>query len=338
MPNTKLRTQHSYGHSHILGVLATLIFIMAALLLLINRQYVVDQLSVWQYQPSSAITQLIDRAGMNDTGKFYFYASHPAIENAQTFNSDCNRKETSTAILGCYDGRYIYLYNVTDTRLDGVEEVTAAHETLHAIYSRLSDAEKQSVDTLLEAEYNKLKTDKNFASRMAFYAQTEPGERDNELHSIIGTEIASISPQLETYYSKYFSDRSKVVALNDKYSSVFTQLQTEGDSLSSQLTQLGNTIQTQTQAYNSAVGTLNADIEAFNQKASSSGGFATQQEFNSERSVLLSRSNQLDAQRVTINNEITQYNSIRQQLINVSSQSRALDQSINSSLAPAPSL
>lgn len=337
MPNTKLHKLHSSGQSHAFGILATLVFVIASLLVLVNRQNVVDQLSVWQYQPSGEITQLADRAGMNDTGKFYFYASHPAIESAQPFNSHCNRKETSTAILGCYDGRYIYLYNVTDTRLDGVEEVTAAHETLHAIYARLSDADKQYVNGLLEAEYATLKSNKDFASRMAFYAQTEPGERDNELHSIIGTEIGSLTPQLEDYYKKYFTDRSKVVALNDKYSSVFTQLQTEGNALSGQLTQLGNTIQTQTQVYNTTVSQLNIDIQSFNEKASS-GGFTNKAQFDSERLALTVRVNQLDAERQTINNEIAQYDSIRQQLINVSSQSKALDQSINSSLAPAPSL
>ena len=37
-----------------------------------------------------------------------------------------------TAVLGCYANREISIFNVTDQRLDGIREVTAAHEMLHA--------------------------------------------------------------------------------------------------------------------------------------------------------------------------------------------------------------
>lgn len=312
--------------------------VAAAVYLLLNRQEIVDQVSVWQYQPSAEVVSLADRSGMNDTGKFYFYASHPAIETAQAFNQDCNKQqETTTAILGCYDGRDIYIYDVTDPRLDGIQEVTAAHEMLHAAYSRLDAATKQQVDTMLEAEYQQLKNNKDFAQRMAFYAQTEPGQRDNELHSVIGTEVGTLSPELENYYKRYFSNRSLVVALHDQYMSVFNQLQQQGDALSVQMTQLANTIDQQTQSYNTQVAELNVAIASFNQKASS-GGFATQDDFNAARAVLVDKSNNLETLRQDINNEIDQYNSLKSQLQVINSQSQALNQSINSTLAPAPSL
>jgi chaperonin cofactor prefoldin len=335
MPNMKQQGHSSYGA--LLGILATVISVAAALLLLINRQVVLDQVSVWQYQPSAEITQLADNSGMSNTGKFYFYASHPAVQAAQDFNKNCGKQETSTAILGCYNGQNIYIYNVTDARLNGIKETTAAHEMLHVAYARLSDGEKQSVDTMLEAEYNKLKDNKDFAERMSFYARTEPGQRDNELHSVIGTEVGLLSPDLEHYYSKYFADRSKVVAEHDQYASVFAQLQAQSDTLSAQLTQLGNTIQQQTQDYNAAVTALNSDITSFNQQANS-GGFTSKEAFDTERASLVARANSLDSLRQQINTEIAQYNTLRDQLANVASQSEALNQSINSSLAPAPSL
>jgi len=309
----------------------------AAVFLVSNKQYVVDQLNVWQFTPSSAVTSLADRSGMNDTGKFYFYASHPSIDSAQTFNKECVQKESTMAILGCYNGQSIYIYNVTDARLDGIQEVTAAHEMLHAAYARMGDSEKQQVDALLETEYNKLKEDKDFADRVAFYERTEPGERDNELHSVIGTEIPNTTPELEAHYKKYFSDRSKVVALHTKYASVFTSLEQQSQTLSDQLTRLGNQIESDSAAYNTHVSQLNADIQAFNAKANN-GGFATEAEFQSERAALVARATQLDSDRAAVNSLVDQYNALRQKLESIASQSDALNRSINSSLAPAPSL
>jgi len=323
--------------SHLVSVAATVVCVVVAGLLLLNRQYVIDQLAVWQYQPSDDVVQLADRSGMNRTGKFYFYASQPAVENAQDFNKNCARQETSTAILGCYNGRNIFIYNVTDARIDGIREVTAAHEMLHATYDRLSADEKQKVDALLEAEYATLKNDKDFADRMAFYARTEPGERDNELHSVIGTEVGSISKELEAHYKKYFSDRSKVVALHDTYAKVFNDLQSKSDQLSAQLTALGNKIENETLAYNKDVTQLNADITAFNAKAKG-GGFTSQSEFQAEREMLVARATRLDQTRQSINGEVAQYEALRQQLESIASQSEALNKSIDSSLAPAPSL
>ena len=337
MLNTKPYQQRRSGHSHVIGLVIILVSVILALWLLANRQQVLDQVSVWQYQPSSTITQLADRSGMNDTGKFYFYASQPKIEEATAFNKDCGTTETSTAILGCYNGRYIYIYNVTNTQLDGIKETTAAHEMLHAAYGRLSGSDKQYVDKLLEAEYQKLKDNKDFAARMAFYAKTEPGERDNELHSVIGTEVASISPELEQYYTRYFQDRTKVLTLHNNYASVFANLQQQSDTLSAQLTTLGDTINQQTKEYNTDVSTLSADINTFNQRANS-GGFSSKAEFDSERAALVARVAQLDQMRETINGEIAQYNALRSQLQTIASESQALNQSIDSSLAPAPSL
>lgn len=334
MSNTK---QHSNVGGHVAAIVATILSVLIALFLFANRQYVVDQITNWQYQPTSEITGFADRVGMNSTGKFYFYASQPTLESTQDFNNKCGRKEQSTAILGCYTGRNIYIYNVTNAQLDGIREVTAAHEMLHAAYDRMSDEERKTVDALVETEYAKLKDNKDFADRMAFYARTEPGERDNELHSVIGTEVGTISNELEAHYAKYFTDRGKVVALHDKYAAVFSDLQTKGEQLSSQLTSLGNTIESESANYNKAVLQLNNDIQAFNAKASG-GGFSSDSEFQSARSELVARAGQLDAERSAINDEVTRYNTLRSELTSIASQSDALNRSIDSSLAPAPSV
>ena len=319
------------------GLIATAVSLGLALVLFLNRQYIADQITVWQYHPSREIVSFADRSGMSDGGKFVFYASQPSLENAQNFNDKCDRKEESTAILGCYNGHAIYIYNVTNTKLDGIREVTAAHEMLHAAYDRMSDSERSRVNVLVEAEYEKLKSQSAFAERMAFYERTEPGERDNELHSIIGTEVSDIGVDLEAHYKKYFSDRSKVVALHNQYATVFSDLKSRADALSNQLTSLGEVIKSKTQTYNTQVDVLNADVQSFNARAKN-GDFSSQSAFNSERLALELRADDLDAMRTQINSDIDSYNQIRSELMAIASQSEALNQSIDSTLAPAPSV
>lgn len=331
----RVRQQRSQGF--VTSLIVLVVSITAAALLFLNRQLIVDQLSVWQYKPNEAVVQLAKRATMSDHGEFYFYASQPAIEAAPRFNEKCAKKEESAAILGCYDGRNIYIYDVTDPQLDGIREVTAAHEMLHAAYDRLSGDEKAKVNALLEVEYEKLKDNVEFAERMAFYARTEPGERANELHSIVGTEVANISPELETYYKKYFNDRSAVVVLHEKYANVFLALQKRSDEISKQLEEMAQSIDAKSAEYNSAIAKLNSDIATFNAK-SSSGGFSSQAQFQAEKNTLLTRAKQLEQSRNSINALISQYNQLRQELEAIASQSEALNRSINSSLAPAPNL
>jgi hypothetical protein len=330
-----LRPRRSHGY--ITGIVALLSCVLVALLLLVNRQYILDQLSVWQYKPSPVIMSFAARSGMNETGEFYFYASRPLLADAQAFNQKCDRQEEKTAILGCYDGQYIYIYNVVSPELDGIREVTAAHEMLHAAYARLAPSRKKEVDTLLEAEYTKLRSDQKFAERMAFYERTEPGERSNELHSVIGTEVADISPELDTYYKAYFSDRERVVTLHGTYASVFASLEKQAGRLVTQLTQLKNKIEAESADYNKDISEFNQDVRQFERQADANE-FSSQAEIDTQRSGLLGRASLLDARRDLIKSEVAEYERLRNELMKISSQSEALNRSIDSSLAPPPSL
>ena len=307
---------------------------------IVYRQRIIDQVSYWSYKPSTQISDLIAKTGMNDNGKFYFYASQPALytsSNASAFNAACEKVETTAAILGCYNGNKIFIYDVTDKQLDGINEVTAAHETLHAIYARLDNSEKTKVDKMVEAEYQKISGDKYYADLTAYYAKAEPGQRDNELHSIIGTEIANLSPDLEKYYDQYFSNRQEVVNYDMKYTSVFKSLKTRADQLVSQLDTLSASINTRTTQYNTDANQLNNDIAAFNAKATS-GDFTSQAEFNSERATLVARVNALEAIKLNIQSDKTTYESLLNEYNSIATESKKLYDSINSSLVSSPSL
>jgi hypothetical protein len=226
---------------------------------------------------------------------------------------------------------------VTDSQLDGIREVTTAHEMLHAAYARLGDEEKSRINSLLEAEYKKLESDKDLVDLIASYARTEPGERDNELHSIIGTEVVTLDPTLETYYEKYFSNRQSVVTLYEKYNGVFKTLSDRAAELSTKLNSLASDITSNSTRYNSDIQIFNTDIAMFNQRAAN-GDFTSQYQFNSERSALLARVDKLNATRDTINNDVSNYNSLLEEYNAIALQSKELYNSIDSTLAPAPSI
>lgn len=300
-------------------------------------QFLQDFVQYHRYEPTEMIASFVGDTGMSDHGKFLFYASQPMLSDATSFNQQCEKHETTSAILGCYNGRYIYIYNVDNERLDGIRATTAAHEMLHAAYIRLDANERERVDTLLEAEYAKLKNDKELAERMDFYARTQPGDRDNELHSIIGTEITTISDDLEEYYRRYFSDRGKVVAQHERYHSVFVELRKRADVLKQQIARLSSTINTQRSAYTRETSALSRAIDDFNRRADQ-GDFETQAQFSYERQLLLAQTAEVDTLRIAINNAIQKYNRLVVELDGIATETEALNHSLDSNLEPVPNL
>lgn len=323
----------------LIGGSFSIVILALAAFLLLNQQYVKDQITVWSFKPSQNVQQLENSIDFTSKGKFYFYAQQPVVEGSEAFNRDCQRQEVGNPILGCYVTNRIFVYDVTNAQLAGIEEVTAAHETLHAVWDRMSDSERTRVSALLEKEYSKLSNDSDLMQRMDYYKRTEPGQLDNELHSILGTEVAALSPELETHYKQYFSDRQKIVDFRTKYATVFTSLKTQADSLFAELTSLGATIESQSKAYDAAVTQLSTDITTFNAKANN-GDFSSISQFNAQRSVLLARSQRIDADRAAISAEIDSYNAKYKQYQRVSSEIEILNKSIDSikDLQPAPSV
>ncbi len=304
------------------------VLLCAAALLLLNRQVVLDQISVWSFEPSVQVATISDKVEFTPKAKHVFYATHPSLEDQSTFNAKCPRQEASSPILGCYttDDR-IFIYDITNEELAGMEEVTAVHELLHAVWYRTSEAERSELSVKLKAAYEK--TDKpELKKRMEYYQRTEPGEIDNELHAILGTEIASLSEDLEAYYAKFF-DRSAVLKLHSQYESKYTALYTRADELYKNMEDLTNSIKSRTKEYELAAEQYSKDVESFNARATG-GAFATQAQFNSERSALMSRSGTLNTQRQAINNDIQTYNAYTLEYQQIAQQIDGLNSSLDS--------
>lgn len=219
-----------------------------------------------------------------------FRASQPKIQSAKPFNESCRgvSKEYSI-VLGCYTNQKVFVFDVQDDRLDGVIQVTAAHELLHGAYERLSETEKSSIDNKL-LDFAKTIQDPRFNETVAQYEKAEPEHVANELHSMIGTEIEQIPADLEQYYSKYFNDRVSVVKYARQYEDALQQyenqiasydtklkaLEAEKNDLESSLGQKEQFIESEgrrldtlrssgdAQIYNSQVPGYNIKIQQFN--------------------------------------------------------------------------
>lgn len=264
---------------------------------------------------------------MSNYGRTLFYVNDPKLSDRTEFASQCKVRE-QTIVLGCYNGTGIYVFAVQDPRLKGVEEVTAAHEMLHAAYDRLSPAERKKVDAMTLAAYEKI-NDPELSKRIDGYKKTEPGEIPNELHSILGTEKRSLGSGLEEYYKQYFNDRLRVVTLAENYEKVFIDIQnqvqkydadlslrkSEIDSKESALEAQANSLQSQRASLDASLSakdyrTYNAQVPAYNAAVSN---------FNSELAAVKSI--------------IAEYNQIVQERNKLAADQENLAQSLDSRLS-----
>ena len=297
--------------------------------LFLNRQFVLDQFTVWGYEPSASVKSLDDRVGFTDKGLFTFYATKPAVADSSEFNGKCPRQEAGSPILGCYtsDDR-IYVFNISNQQLDGMKEVTAAHEMLHAVWMRMSSSEQDRLGALLNTAYEK-QASPELRERMAYYQRNEPDAITNELHSILGTEVSDLGPELENYYAQYFKDRQAVLKLHDQYNAVYKGLYTRADELYASMETLSASIEVRSKAYDTNVSQLSSEIGNFNNRANN-GSFTSIGQFNSERAVLVQRSSQLEAERSAINADIASYTRMYDEYQTLASQIEVLNNSVDS--------
>lgn len=276
---------------------AAKVVLYGALLLLplvawFNRYAIYDWVRLRNYSPSPQVQALSETTTMTSSARRIFYANHPRIEPKDQLRADCKQNEF-TIVLGCYvAGQGIFLFDVSDPRLSGVEEVTAAHEMLHAGYDRLSGKERTRINSLLEQTFASLDNER-IKQTIEQYRQKDPAIVPNELHSILGTEYRNLPAELEEYYQQYFKDRMAVVAFSERYESEFSSrqsrvksydaqmesLRAEIEANQSRLTSLANNIQVEraklnalatsdTAAYNAAVPIFNQQIDVYNNLAS----------------------------------------------------------------------
>lgn len=255
---------------------------------------IIDWAALRGYTPPAKVAALAGDDTMTTAASRVYYVNHPDIEAKQQFSTNCKDQSEQTIVLGCYHGgqQGIYLLSVTDPRLNGVMQVTAAHEMLHAEYDRLSTRDRQQVDGWLQGYYKNGLKDKRVAATIEAYRKSEPNDVVNEMHSVFATEVADLPSNLEQYYKQYFNDRQAVVHYSEKYSSEFSRRQKQVAAYDAELKSLKlqidaneaallrqeASLSAQRQAlesdrntndvdgYNTRVAAYNADVDAYNAK------------------------------------------------------------------------
>ena len=299
-----------------------------------NQRMIKDQLVAHQFETPENISSYIDQAGLSDQGSLYLRTSLPRVVPAYEFDRYCTRNEPGIGVLGCYTTRdsRIYLYDVTDPRLESIEPVVAAHEMLHAVWFRKTSEERDSLAPLLEEAYAALGPDHPLIERMASYEADDPASRLPELYSIIGTEIREIPEALEAHYAEYFANRALVVDLADRVYRVFDTLQAELEQLSNELSSRNAEIEGLRFTYEETSRVLAGDIVAFNEKASTPGAFPSKSQFEATRAELVTRQERLESMRITLQTKITEYNDRLEELNTLNDEVSELNQGINVTL------
>ncbi len=311
-----------------LAVLLTVL--VGAGFVIVKHQDIYDWARLRSYTAPAAVAQIATDDTMTAKATRIFYVNRPDLtDDKGYFNQQCGNKE-QTIILGCYHGdqRGIYVYKVSDARLAGVEQVTSAHEMLHAAYDRLSATDRNHVDAMLQDFYEHDLQDKRIKDTIDLYKKIEPNDVVNEMHSVFGTEVANLPSALETYYKQYFANRSQVAQFAARYQSEFTSREAQIAAYDTQLktmkTQIDNDQSSLDQEYQTLV-SKKAQLDALRDRNVTA--------YNANVEPYNNSVGTYNAHVVALKNLITQYNGLVDERNAIAIQENQLGQALNSQAA-----
>lgn len=303
----------------------------------LNRQTIADHFAAQNFNAGEEVSALTDRLDLTDAGRRVFLASKPTLDASQNFNEQCADVEHTEGshVLGCFAGGSIHLYKVTDERLAGIVEVTAAHELLHAVFSRLNADERADLASLLRSAYDALASSNPvLVERMSVYEGLSDDGFANELHSVLGTEVRELPVWLEDRYVHWFQDRGAIVDFFDTFHTVFGEIQARADALQVELSALRESIEARSAAYDAAVQQFNIEVSEFNRRNEAFEFSDRESEFWAIRNSLQSRSAQLQSDLAALQADIAQYEQMRLELEQLGAVNAELNEHLNSQLAP----
>lgn len=298
------------GLAAFVGVLI-LVISVAGVYVGLNQRWFDDQLTVWKFTPTAAINEQMKRDDMSSEGRFLYLASEPKVEPKRQFNQICSEVTTDTGVLGCYidSTKRIYVFHETDKRVDGTEEVMAAHEMLRAAWDRMSTQQRAPLLVQLNNVLYKNDDPNLYLSEdIASDRRHDHKDSNGELYATIGTEVPKVGKVLEASYAQYFIKRSVVTALNAHAISYIVALRHKVNTLTATMDTLNDTINARIKKFDSAAKQLGADVDSFNARAKTPGGFASQGQFNADRAALIARQHSLKATQSQINKQIDTFN------------------------------
>lgn len=312
------------------------VFVLALLGVLFLAATNVQALQDWWllrgYNPPPQVSALAAQDTMTQDGMHLFYINHPQlIDQSSVFKANCKTYE-QTIVLGCYHAgeNGIFIFAVEDSRLQGVQQVTSAHEMLHAAYERLSKSEKNYVDGLLNDYYSNDLHDQRLIDTINDYKKTEPNDVVNEMHSMFGTEVANLPAPLEKYYQQYFSNRASVVAFASNYQAEFTSRSAKIKDYEQQLANLKQKIDTEENNLSSQASQIDTDRRQLD-KLNAAGSIA---QYNAGVPGFNAEVDSYNAGVVQLKNDITNYNKLVVLHNQLAGELSSLYNSLNTNLTP----
>ena len=310
-----------------LGLVAVIIIAVAVVL---NQQWINDYLRGFGYVPEGEMGRIVKDLELTEKGEFLFKASRPELSSQDEFNVTCRTvMDEEIAVLGCYVDDNIYVYNIEATELDGIRELTTAHELLHAVWARMSLGERSALDDEL---LQTLRANQDILDEELETYDSE--QRQEELFVRAGTEIANMPAELEKVYGEVFCDQDKVVGFYDKYIGVFREMEREMSELATRMEEIQVEIGNLSGDYEQRVDVLNGEIDGFNACAETAGCFGSEAEFYGRRAVLVGEQEALEVVYDQINGLVNQYNELVEKYNADVTRTEKLNRMMTSSVRP----
>ena len=306
-----------------------LVLVVAATVVL-NRQWIEDYMRGFGYEPEGEMGRIMKDLELTGRGEFLFRAARPELSSQDEFNAVCRSVlDEEIAVLGCYADDNIYVYNIESAELDGIRELTTAHELLHAVWARMSEGERSALSGALNQTLEKNRD--VLGEELEIY---DVGQRQEELFVRAGTEVADLPAELEKVYGGIFSDQDMVVSFYNKYIGVFRAMEAEMEELESQMQGIQAQIDSLSVEYEQRVDALNVEIGSFNACAETAGCFGSDGEFYARRAVLMNEQTVLEGMYGQINGLIDQYNGLVEKYNADVTRTEKLNQMMNSNSRP----
>jgi hypothetical protein len=208
--------------------------------------------------PSAEVVALADAAHLSDEGRALFYGARPEVLDAKAFAGRCAAGQEPPTLpagsaVGCFQqgANSIVVYEPSDPRLHGSVVESAAHETLHAAWARLSTGEQAQLTPLLEAAVASLAVDDPIHEQITGSVGQHPQNRPTELFAYVGTQVwraGGLAPQLEAVYARFISDRAALVAVHTSWRALLSGMRADIQAASQALaTREGTNAQRQAQ-------------------------------------------------------------------------------------------
>jgi len=317
-------------------IVGLILFILAAGLIAfaatqIDYTAISDTIAGNGYEAGEVLEKVISDIDLTDDGMRILKATRPALQSADEFNNNCQSKVQNSSTLGCYrDGR-IYIYDIYRAELEGIRQATLAHEFLHAVWARMSGAERDSLSASLKSVYD---SDKTIQKDMEIYDVSDPND---EIHSRIGTQIMpdKLPEDLRAHYAKYFKNHAETVAYYTRYNLVFDDLTTRLEQLKTDIAAHRKELETKRVNYQTEYNKFNDDLKLYNKRRNTPNGYSSNEEFRAAYETLVDQQKQLKADYDALVLYIEETNKLINDYNQKALYSNDLQHSIDSNFKPA---